>query len=387
MMQWWYSYWITDLCIELGEIERAQGQIDSLYGFALKVKTSNKQLVAYADRLKAKLLRTQKKWEESIEYFEKSLQGAEVLNAKRWWIYDYARYFLYEYARLYLERDQEGDREKAHNLLSQALEIFQKMGAKKDIEKTEAEITYVETGREVVSQPKPAVEVSKGPVATGHAGLDELLCGGVPSGYAVVLTSPSCDERDSLIKAFLETGAKQGEVTFYATTNPGLAKSLAEDFQSNFHLFICNPQADTIVKSAPNVVKLKGVENLTDISIALTSAIRKLDPSLKGPRRICIGLVSDVLLQHHTVQTRRWLTGLIPELQSEGFTTLAVMDPEIHPPEEVRAISGLFEGEVSLYEKETEKGSERFLKIKKMSNQEYLENELLLKKEDLQKRK
>jgi hypothetical protein len=33
-----------------------------------------------------------------------------------------------------LERDQEGDREKAHNLLNQALEIFQKMGAKKDIE-------------------------------------------------------------------------------------------------------------------------------------------------------------------------------------------------------------------------------------------------------------
>jgi hypothetical protein len=166
--------------------------------------------------------------------------------------------------------------------------------------------------------------------------------------------------------------------------NPGTTKAFAEDFQSNFHLFICNPQADTIVKSAPNVVKLKGVENLTEISIALTSAIHKLDPVLKGPRRICMGLVSDVLLQPHAVQTRRWLTGLIPELQSEGFTTLAIMDPEIHPQEEVRAISGLFEGEVSLYEKETEKGSERFLKIKKMSNQKYLDDELLLKKEDLQ---
>jgi len=37
---------------------------------------------------------------------------------------------------MYLERDQEGDREKALNLLNQALEIFQKMDAKKDIEKT-----------------------------------------------------------------------------------------------------------------------------------------------------------------------------------------------------------------------------------------------------------
>ena len=55
--------------------------------------------------------------------------------------------------------------------------------------------------------------------------------------------------------------------------------------------------------------------------------------------------------------------------------------PEIHPPEEVRAISGLFEGEINIHEKETEKGSEKYLKIKKMINQKYLEEELLLKKE------
>ena len=127
--------------------------------------------------------------------------------------------------------------------------------------------------------------------------------------------------------------------------------------------------------------KLKGVENLTDISIALTSAIRMLDPVLKGPRRICIGLISDLLLQHHAVQTRRWLTGLISELRSNGFTTLAVMDPEMHPSQEVRAVLDLFEGQIDIYEKETEKGLQKFLKIKKMSNQEYQDNELLLKRQ------
>jgi len=34
-----------------------------------------------------------------------------------------------------LERNQEGDREKEDKLQNQALEMFQKMGAKKDIEK------------------------------------------------------------------------------------------------------------------------------------------------------------------------------------------------------------------------------------------------------------
>ena len=215
-------------------------------------------------------------------------------------------------------------------------------------------------------------------VSTGYTDLDKLLYGGIPRNYAVVLTSPSCDERGMLVKSFLEAGAKNGEVTFYVTIDPGLAKNLANEFQSNFYLFVCNPQADTLVRDSPNIFKLKGVENLTDISIALTSAIRRLDPSLKGPRRICIGLISDVLLQQHAVQTRRWLTALTAELKSNGFTALAVVDPQMHPSEELHAILGLFDGEIDIYEK----GAEQFLKIKRMTNQRYLKDELLLKEED-----
>jgi hypothetical protein len=226
-----------------------------------------------------------------------------------------------------------------------------------------------------------------GHAATGYADLDQLLYGGIPSNYAVVLTSLSCDERDLLIRSFLEMGTKKGEVTFYVAMDPSLAIPLIGKFPSSFYLVVCNPQADAIIKDSSNVFKLKGVENLTDISIALTSATHKLDPSLKGPRRICIGLVSDVLLQHHAVQTRRWLTALITELKSAGFTTLAVIDPRMHSSEELYAILGLFEGEISISEKETEKGPAKFLKIKKMSNQEYLESEIPLKKEDMKKRK
>jgi len=356
--------------IELGEIDKARTLLDDLHKFAHEKQ--NKRLIANEDAARAMLLRAEKKWNESIELFEKSLQEYEALGARRWNVYQLVKYILYEYARAYLERDQPGDKEKANNLLSQALEIYRKMGAKKDIEKVEARIAFIETGKEV-SKPKPTEHVS-----TGYADLDELLYGGIPSNCAVILTSPSCNERDWLIKSFLETGAKKGDVTFYVTINPGLAKSLPEEFRSSFYLFVCNPQADAIVEDSPNVIKLKGVENLTDVSIALTLAIRKLDPSLKSPRRICIGLISDALLQHHAVQTRRWLAGLIPELQSERFTTLAVMDPEMHPSQEVRAILDLFEGEISIYEKETEKGAGKFLKIKRMSNQKYLEDELLL---------
>ena len=220
-------------------------------------------------------------------------------------------------------------------------------------------------------------------INTGYKDLDSLLLGGIPENYAVILTSPSCDEKDLLIRRFLEVGPEKGQTTFHVSIEASGVKSLAEEFQSSFYLFICNPQADKIIKSLPNVFKLKGVENLTDISIALSKAFRRLDTSISGPRRVCIEIVSDVLLQHRAVQTKRWLTDLIPELKSRGFTTLAVMNPQMHSPQEVHAILGLFEGEINIYEKESERGLEKFLKIKKMYNKKYLGSELPLRKERL----
>ena len=362
------SQWLVWTYVELGEIGKANNLIDSLQEFALEKE--DKGLIANADALRARLLSAQKKWEKSIELFEKSLQEHEAINARRWNVYIFAKWVLVEYARVYLERDQKEDREKASKILNQALEIFQKMGAKKDIEKVEAKLLYIETGK-ASSVPKPTELV-----ATGYEDLDRLLCGGLGSSSAVVLASPSCNERDSLIKSFLKTGAEKGEVTFYLTTSARAAKAFAEEFQSSFCLFVCSPQADAIIEDSPNVIKLKGVENLTDISIALTSAMRKLDPSVKGPRRACIDIVSDALLQHHAVQTRKWLTALTTELTSTGFTILAVVDPQMHPPEELHAILGLFDGEINI----CEKGAEQFLRIKRMSNQKYLDDELLLKK-------
>jgi predicted ATPase/KaiC/GvpD/RAD55 family RecA-like ATPase len=360
--------------LERGELEKAEAQVDSLQQLAQELKKP--EISGPAMNHRAMLLRVQKKYDESIAIFEIALQGAETRGLRRWSVYSFAKYLLFEYARVYWERNQEGDKQKARNLLNQALELFRKMNAKKDVEKTEALLLNMEKGIPVTLEPKPAALI-----ATGYAVLDKLLYGGIRPSFAVALTSSSCDERDSLIKNFLETGATKGQSTFYLTTDPSLAGLLAEEFPSTFYLFVCNPQAEAIVKSAPNVFTLKGIENLTSINISLTQAIRKLDPAQKSPRRICVGLVSDVLLQHGAVQTRKWMTELLTQLRSAGFTTLAVIDPQMHPSEQLHAILGLFDGEVNIREAETEKGLARFLKVKRMSNQKYLKDEMLLSEE------
>ena len=152
-----------------------------------------------------------------------------------------------------------------------------------------------------VQPAKPKYEILPGRITTGFSELDALLFGGIPEKCAIVLVSPSIDEKELLIKRFLEAGASAGETTFYVTAEAANTKALAEKYPSNFYLFICNPQADAMVQSLPNVFKLKGIENLTDIDIALTKAFRTLIPSDAGSKRICIEIVSDVLLQHHAV--------------------------------------------------------------------------------------
>jgi hypothetical protein len=89
------------------------------------------------------------------------------------------------------------------------------------------------------------------------------------------------------------------------------------------------------------------------------------------------------LLQHHAVTTRKWLSELLPNLKSQGFTVVATINPHMHPQEEVQAILGLFDGEIRISERETAKGAEKVLRIRRLFNQKYLENELTLNTKNL----
>jgi tetratricopeptide (TPR) repeat protein len=131
--QIWLSTALAWMYIESGKLRQANDLMNNIEKFA--IEKSDTFLTAIAEILKGMYFRAQKKWDESIEHFEKSREY-EYTYLRRWMIYHFAKIYLDEYARVYLERNQEGDREKALDLLKQALEIFQKLGAKKEIERT-----------------------------------------------------------------------------------------------------------------------------------------------------------------------------------------------------------------------------------------------------------
>ncbi len=123
---------LSKLYLNKGEIKKAEELITKVYEYAMKART--KLIVPYADMLKAMLFREQKNWDQSMQHFEKSLAGYKSLNAQKWYVIRFAE-LLYEYGLAYLQRNNEGDREKAYPLLDQALAIYQRIEARKYIER------------------------------------------------------------------------------------------------------------------------------------------------------------------------------------------------------------------------------------------------------------
>ena len=212
-------------------------------------------------------------------------------------------------------------------------------------------------------------------VSTGTQELDSLLLGGIPREYSVVLSGPPCDEREVMTKNFLEAGIKQGEITFYASTEATGLEELLEN--PNFYLFLCNPKPKTPVPDLPNVYKLQGKTDITNLGIALTKACRSINKSIDN-KRICVEILSDVLVKHGVNTTREWISGLITDLGAKGFTTLAVLDTEIHAPEQSKAVLHLFDGEISIIQSDDPLDCKKSILVKKLRNQDYIKNPICL---------
>lgn len=228
----------------------------------------------------------------------------------------------------------------------------------------------------ITANPPIPEEKTLGKISSGTSDLDQLLLGGIPEHYAVVLTGSPSDEREVIIKNYLKEGRKKDEITFFVSTEAVGIETLLED--PNFYLFLCNPKPKTKVSDLPNVYKLRSKTDLTNLSISLAKAFRKIDPLKK--KRICIETISNVILDYEAKATSKWISELITDLGSKGFTMLAVMDPEMHPADQSKAIINLFDGEISIIQSDDPLDCKKSILVKKLRNQDYIKNPICLTK-------
>lgn len=204
----------------------------------------------------------------------------------------------------------------------------------------------------------------KNRISTGYARLDEALHGGFISGSMVVLSTPASDEVPVLLRDFLLAP----EESLLVCRTLSSAETITDSGQ--VRSLVCS---DRLLPPSKNMIPGKGIENLTDLNFQIADALSSVQP-----KRIVLDILSDVLLRHKGLQTRKWLTELLERLRAKNITTLAVLNPYMHSAEDVQAVLDLFDGNLEIVEQNIEGTSRKFLRVKWMHGIEVSDKQLPL---------
>jgi KaiC/GvpD/RAD55 family RecA-like ATPase len=203
-------------------------------------------------------------------------------------------------------------------------------------------------------------------VSTGYGRLDEALHGGFLVGSDIVLSAPTGDEVPILLRSFLEADS----TSLLISRSVSSAEPILDSKPNDVKCLVCS---DKLALPSQNILPGKGIENLTELTLTITETINSLQPS-----RVVVQFLSDVLLRHKALQTRRWLSELLDKFRARNITTLVFLNPFMHSGEEVQAIVDLFDGNIEIFEKESEGETRKYLRIKWMHGIETAEKEFLL---------
>ena len=216
-------------------------------------------------------------------------------------------------------------------------------------------------------------------ISTGYSELDSILSGGLPEGYSVLILTEPCDEMDLIIRKLIQSTITQGYSVFFISRDTIKTQHLISQYPTEFYAF--NPMADKM-PSTPNLFKISGVENLNDLNISLSKA---MEPLLNetSKRILILDVISDALLEHKGLTTRKWLNDFIVKRKDDGFTILGIFNPNIAEKADAQAIIDLFDGVIEVFAKGLRERARRFLIIKRMYGRKYAENEILLDREKL----
>jgi len=210
----------------------------------------------------------------------------------------------------------------------------------------------------------------EGRLSTGSPVADSLLLGGLPRRSIALLSSPACDEKDSLVQGFcaISPGA-----TVYVSSDVERSAQLHKLYPE-LRLVVCSPQAD-LLPTTEFIQVSRTLRNVSEIDDLLTHALETIHG--ESPR-VLIQLISDVLLLQKEVATRYWLADLLPRLRARNCTVLAELNPRMHGTQEVNALFDLFDGRMEIVEHEETGQPVRFLRITSLRGHKYLPHQALL---------
>ena len=212
-----------------------------------------------------------------------------------------------------------------------------------------------------------SVAALRGRALTGYGRLDEVLRGGFFAGSVILLSSSPSSEVPIFVRNFLTVS---NEVSLLVCRSQSGAETVSRPDDTNLKCMVCSEKP---IPPSKNMLQGKGIDNLTELNLQITETINSVQP-----KRLVVEILSDILLRHKALQTRKWLNELLEKLRFKGITSLAVLNPYMHAGEEVQAVVDLFDGNLEIIEKDVKGQLQKFLRIKWMHGITVTETEFLL---------
>ena len=247
-------------------------------------------------------------------------------------------------------------------------------------------VTQPVVSRDILTskEAKEIKQTERGRLPTGYEALDAVLLGGIPEGSSVILTGIGSDERDRIVRRFIETALSSGRGCIYVSTSIDRIREIIPQHEKALQIILCHPQAEVLATGFTNVQKLKGLDDLTAINLAFEASKNSIATGgYNGSNALCFEIVGDVLLRHHGPTTRKWLMDILARAKASKMTTLATLNTRMHPADEAQTVIELFDGHIELQEEDVVTRGAKMIRIKKLGGQKFIEKDLLVEKDNI----
>lgn len=215
-------------------------------------------------------------------------------------------------------------------------------------------------------QPSEAVcAVRQSRLSTGIEGLDDMLGGGLPRNYSVLVAGSAGVGKTSLALSFIEAGAAQGEVGYYITFEEADCK--LEQLASGFGIDLAKRRADgQVVIRHQNPLRLLPDKFIWEV---------KEQAKACGAQRAVVDSLTDLTLSaHDRDRFRETVFLLCNALEELGITTLLTTEvPELFGQNQVTTdhVSIVVDGIILMKYVELESEIQRAISVLKLRGCEH----------------